>query len=154
MQDAISGTPEFSGADPTFQSDQTSSVTCSVHSNFSTFMNPALYASSTSNVDIQTSSEFKDADSGDDLCCAPLALSVPCSEFQLASLPGNNITEPISVLTGSIFHPYTASSIHTLSLKRSVHPFSSNEAKSQNLTLNEGRNVHGTSLAIGIYSNS
>ncbi|KAH0454763.1 hypothetical protein IEQ34_016687 [Dendrobium chrysotoxum] len=153
-EEISSSDPQLLSKGPTGQGAETSSVADSAQINTSTFVNPSSYAPITTNVDWSmptASSEFVGVDSGNDLSGVPLVESIPGSGFQVASLPGNSITGPISALTGSIFPPYTASSMNTESLNGSMNPFFLNQVTSLNLIPNEGQNVQGTSHAAGSF---
>ncbi|XP_020583062.1 calmodulin-binding transcription activator 1-like isoform X2 [Phalaenopsis equestris] len=152
-EDTSSNVPQLLGSDLTFQSAQTIPIAGSAPINSFALAKPASQSSSTSNLDwnIQpASSEFEVADSGDFLSEIPLAVSVPGSGFQVESLTRNSITVPITV-RGSIFHPYTTSSMNCVSLSGPVNPSFLNQVTSQNLILNSGQNVLETSPSAGSF---
>lgn len=153
FQETSSSDPQLLSKGPTSQGAETSSVADSAHINTSTFVNPSSYAPITTNVNWSmpiASSEFEGVDLGNDLTGVPFVKSVPGSGLQVASLPGNSITGPISALTGSILPAYTAGSMNTERLNRSINPFFLNQVTPLNLIPDEGQNVQGTSHAAGI----
>ncbi|PKU79823.1 Calmodulin-binding transcription activator 2 [Dendrobium catenatum] len=153
-EETSSSDPQLLSKGPTSQGAETSSVADSAHINASTFVNPSSYAPITTNVNWSmpiASSEFEGVDLGNDLTGVPFVKSVPGSGLQVASLPGNSITGPISALTGSSLPPYTAGSMNTERLNRSINHFFLNQVTSLNLIPDEGQNVQGTSHAAGSF---
>ncbi|XP_008793313.1 calmodulin-binding transcription activator 1-like [Phoenix dactylifera] len=136
------------------QGTQPTSALYSSHLNSSTLTTQASYASSSSAADWNgqaPSSEFEDADSGEEFGGGSLTDSVSWSGFQIASLAGNDMAEENTVGCSGSSQLYPRGFVNTAG--SSVDPLLGNQVPLQNFFISEDQQkIHGASQGAGSFS--
>ncbi|XP_038980339.1 calmodulin-binding transcription activator 1-like isoform X2 [Phoenix dactylifera] len=147
--------PHLSNIDSTrvhsMQGTQANSALYSSHLNSSTFTSQASYASSSGAADWNghsPSSEFEDADSGEEFGGGPLTDSVSCSGLQMA---GTDVAEENTVGCSGSSHLYPRGFVNTAD--SSIDPLYAKQASLQNFLISKDQQkIHGALQGAGSFS--